>query len=269
MTPNNQAGGCIKRALVATSLFIILLFFLATPDGLLGKADAVSYAICHRIPSHSLLFNQRPLPLCARCTGTYLGIMIALGTFIVRRKRASDLPPLHILATLLGFSALTAIDGVNSYLDLLPMGTPLYEPHNWLRLLTGSLHGLMIGSILFPIAMGTFWRNHRPEPILRNYRELLGLVALVLVAVGISLTGLPIIMYPLALFSSAGVLVALTLINTVLVLILIRRENTADRWRDLVPFMMAGFALGLLLIGTVDVVRFGLTGTLSGFPGLF
>ncbi len=262
--------GWQRRTLVALSLSVVVLFVLATPAGLLNKADMVGYAICHRIPSHSLLVGERPLPLCARCTGTYLGAMLALGTFLIARRRATELPPLPVLLTLVSFSVLMAIDGLNSYINLFPGRQGLYEPHNTLRLLTGTLNGLMMGSILYPVATGTFWRlsDRPPVRVLRGFRELGGLVLLALGVVGLASTGLRIILYPVALISSAGIVVVLTIVITVMVLVLSRRENTAKSWPDLIPALLVGLASSLALIGIVDVMRYALTGVLSGLPGL-
>lgn len=275
-TPDEQIAlparpwGWKRRTLVALSLGMIILFILATPAGLLNKADMIGYAICHRIPSHSLLIGERPLPLCARCTGTYLGAMLALGAFLIARRRATELPPFPVLLTLVSFAALMAIDGLNSYINLFPGRQGLYQPHNTLRLLTGTLNGLMIGSILYPVAVGTFWRlADRPAVrVLRSFRELGGLMLLALGVVGLASTGRPIILFPVALISSAGIIVVLTIVITIIVLVLARCENTAESRRDLIPALLIGLAVSLLLIGTAGVVRYALTGTLSGLPGL-
>lgn len=257
-----------RRALAAASLTIVVSYLLLTPGGVLSKADMVAYAICHRIPSHSLVVNQRPLPLCARCTGTYLGAMLALGALFLARRRFSELPTLPVLLALAGFTALMGVDGLNSFLTLLPGRQAFYPPQNWLRLFTGALNGLMMGSIIYPVAMGTFWRDFRPERILTNYRELGGLVLLTGLATGLALTGWPAVLYPLALLSSAGVVIMLTLVNTVVLLILARRENTAESWRDLALPLLAGLAASLALIGCIDLLRYAFTGMLAGLPGL-
>jgi hypothetical protein len=94
------------------------------------------------------------------------------------------------------------------------------------------------------------------------------LALLALAAVGLTLTGSPLVLYPLALLSSAGVLAMLTLVNTVLLLVLTRRENTAESWRDLVLPLLGGLALSVLLVGSVGIVRYALTGTMTSLPGL-
>ena len=52
--------------ILATGL--ILFGWLAyTPPGLLGKADAIGYSVCHRIAVRSFMLGDRQVPLCARC----------------------------------------------------------------------------------------------------------------------------------------------------------------------------------------------------------
>ncbi len=269
-----QQWGWKKRLLIVVSLSVITVFALATPAGLLDKADWVAYAVCHRIPSHSLSLHSRSLPLCARCTGTYLGAMIAIALFLKTRSRSGSLPPIRILLILLGFSVTWALDGLNSYIDLsneivgqLPI-QPVYQPQNWLRLLTGTLHGLMMASVMYPVAMGTIWRSSHPTPVLRNVRELGLLVLFALGAVALSLTGLPVILFILAVVSTAGILAMLTLVNMVMLLVLFRRENLAESWRDLALPALAGLAASLLLVGSIGVLRFAVTGTLTSLPGL-
>ena len=69
-----------------------LAYLLAPLHGLLDKANRAAYAVCHRIAERSFTFAGRPLPLCARCSGTYLGavaglIVIAAHGSAVRRGR--------------------------------------------------------------------------------------------------------------------------------------------------------------------------------------
>ncbi|MEP7357390.1 MAG: DUF2085 domain-containing protein, partial [Anaerolineales bacterium] len=60
------------------ALLTVTVWALNTPAGLLGKANAIGYAICHRIVSHSFLIAGEAMPLCARCTGIYLGALLGL-----------------------------------------------------------------------------------------------------------------------------------------------------------------------------------------------
>jgi len=229
----------------------------------------VGYAVCHRIPSHSFFFAGRQLPLCARCTGTFIGALTGLlgQALVLRRRHASEFPPPLVLVILAGFTLSWAGDGLNSYLNLIG-GPYLYEPRNWLRLTTGALNGLMMSALVYPVFNFTLWRNPALERNIRSLRDLGVLVLIQAGLVGLVLTGWPILLYPLALSSALGVLFLLTLVNSMLVLMLVRRENVVETWREAAIPLLAGFTVALVQIGAIDWVRYALTGTLSGMPPL-
>ena len=67
---------------------LLVGWVLNVPAGLLGKADAVGYAVCHRIDERSFHLGTRSLPLCARCSGQYLGAALGLVyQFVIGRRR--------------------------------------------------------------------------------------------------------------------------------------------------------------------------------------
>ena len=72
---------------LAATLALAAWFYIA-PPGLLGKADAVGYAVCHRIDERSFHVFGRQLPLCARCTGEFNAAALALifQGFVSRRR---------------------------------------------------------------------------------------------------------------------------------------------------------------------------------------
>ena len=80
------------------------------------------------------------------------------------------------------------------------------------------------------------------------------------------LTENPVILYPLALLSSVGVVVLLTAIFTAVVLILARRTNRVEGWGGLALPVLAGFTLAMLQIGVVDAARFAVFQSWGGFP---
>ncbi len=254
---------------LALAALVIGAYIGLTPPGLLTKADWVGAAVCHRIPSHSFSFAGRPLPLCARCTGTFLGALTALlGQAVFLRRRGTRFPPPVITVILVSFILLMGIDGLNSYVDLM-RGRPLfYEPRNELRLITGALNGLALGVLLWPMVNFTLWRDPQPEPVIRNGRDLGLLLLMEAGMVALVLTGWPALLYPLALASALGVISMLTLTMTVIVVITVGRENQYGNWRDAMTPLLAGLVLAFLLIGLIDLFRYGLTGTITGVPGL-
>jgi uncharacterized membrane protein len=257
--------------LTLTALVVIAVsWLLNSPEGLLGKADAIGYAICHRIDGRSFHIGNIQMPLCARCTGIYLGVVLGVGLMMAAgRGRAGSSSPTPLIFTFVAFIALMGMDGLNSYLTLLPGLPHLYEPQNWLRLITGMLNGLAVTGLVYPIFNQTLWRNWENKPALANFRELGGLLLVAAIVVGIVLTGNPIALYPLALLSSLGVLALLTITTSMIFMLATRTENQARNWREAFVPLAAGLTIALAGILFIDVLRFAVTGTWEGFkiPG--
>lgn len=258
---------------VTLSVTTLVIFLVATPAGFLTKMDMVGYAVCHRIADRSFVFAGRQLPLCARCSGTFIGVIVGLfgQAVVLRRQRAAEFPPPLVLVSLIGFMSLWAADGLNSYMTLIN-GPHLYEPNNWLRLTTGALQGLTMSAFVYPVFNFTLWRDPTPERTIRNLRELGMLVlleaGLVVLVIALVLSGWTFPLYLLAGLGTLGVLTLLTCVNSMLILMIVRRENLADSWRESIVPLLAGLAVSLIQIGAIDAIRFALTGTLVGIPPL-
>lgn len=238
---------------------VIGLWLAVTPSGLMGKADAIAYAVCHRISLRSFHLGDRPLPLCARCSGMYLGALLTLIYYTLIRPRAGLYPNRRLVAIFVLFGFSWAIDGLNSYMHLFPSAPHLYQPSNTLRIITGSLIGIALATLVYPVFNQTVWRKWRHEPVLRSPGELVKLVILAAGLVGLMITENPLILYPMALLSSFGVLVLLALIYTTMSLTILRLDNRADSWRDLVLPLVTGLALGIVQITLLSLGRYLLT----------
>jgi uncharacterized membrane protein len=255
------------RWLILIAFFTVLLFGLwATPPGLLGKADAIGYAVCHRIDLRSFHLGDRQLPLCARCTGTFLGVIIGVAILIVSGRGRSLVWPRRSLFAVLVLTAVPwGFDGVNSYLYLFPGLPHLYTPQNWLRLTTGTFLGLAMAAVFLPAVNQSLWKTGSPVPVLKNFRELVLYFLAAPVLIVLVLLENPIILYPLALLSTVGVLYLLTGVYTSILLMLFRKENFAETFHDAWPVLVAGLTIGLLQIMAIDIVRFYFTHTWGGF----
>jgi uncharacterized membrane protein len=253
-------------AVAGLAATVLGVWLYNTPPGLLGKADAIAFAICHRLVSHSILMGQEAMPLCARCTGIYLGALVGLSTMGgLGRRRAGGLPPRPLLLVLLAFIGIMGIDGLNSYATLLPGVPHVYEPQNWLRLVTGTLNGLALAALIFPVLNQTLWRDWEDRPVLGRFRELGLLLVISAVVVALVLSGNINILVPLALLSVVGVLAMLVALNTTVLLLAIHRENRATSWVGALTPLLAGFTLAMIEIGAIDLVRFSIFHTWSGF----
>ncbi len=251
----------------------ILLFIwgLETPPGIFGKADAVGYAFCHRIDLRSFHIGLRQLPLCARCTGQYMGAMVGLlFQAIVARKRAG-FPPRWIWIVLGLLGLVYAVDGLNSYLYLPPVlsafpGLPhLYLPSNALRLLTGSGVGLVLAVLLYPALVGTVYASPDSRPAVWGFKPFLSLLGIILVVDALILTGSPLILVPAAFISTGGVIILLSFAYTIGILRIFKRENRATRFSQVSVPLAAAFLLTISQVAILDLLRFAFTGTWGGF----
>jgi len=269
-----------KYLVVLAALLVFIGWIINTPPGLLGKADAIGYAVCHRIDARSFHIGDRQLPLCARCSGMYLGAVVGLAYQAIFARKRSGAPHWSVIIPLVLFVLAFGIDGSNSYLYLIKETYPgalaripnLYIPNNTLRLLTGSGMGLGIAAMLFPAFNQTMWKDastqrtgageRRAFPDLKAFAPLFGLTLLLDLLV---LTESPIVLYPAAFIEVGGVLILLTMVYSMIWVMLMRQENEFTRFSQLWLALAAGFTIALLQIAAIDLLRFWLTGTWGGF----
>jgi uncharacterized membrane protein len=254
-----------EKPLIVVVGLLLAGWLLNTPAGLLGKADAIGYAVCHRIDARSFHLGDRQLPLCARCSGMYLGAIAGLLYQALTGRRRAGMPGWRLLVPIGLLVGAFVVDGLNSYLSLFPNAPSLYPPNNTLRLLTGSGMGLAIAVLLFPSFNQTVWASPDGLPALNGWRSLAGLLLLVLLLDLVVRTENPLVLFPLALVSAAGVLVLLTMVYVMLWLMVLRQENRFERARQLLLPLVGGFGVALLQIIMLDALRFLLTGTWDGF----
>ncbi len=263
--PRPVAPRWLTRLVIAAFVLTLAGALYLAPHGLLGAADAVGYAVCHRIELRSFHLGDRALPLCARCTGTFLGAFVG-GVMIIAagRGRRSGWPRPR-LAILLGLLIVPwAIDGTNSYAALFGSLPTLYTPQNWLRLTTGTLVGMVLPIFFMPAVNQTLWREQDPRPMLGSFGELALYLAAAPVIIGLVLLENDLLLYPLAIFSVIGVLATLCGIYLVLWLLLLRSDNRYTRLREAWPHLLAALTLALLHISLIDMLRFAITGTWGG-----
>jgi uncharacterized membrane protein len=255
------------------AILVFAVWFSFTPPGLLGKADAVGYAICHRIDERSFHIGGRQLPLCARCTGEFFAAGITLLFLSIVSPRKSGMPGWKLGVPLLFFLAAFGIDGSNSYLYLLKQTAGgalnsipnLYIPNNTLRLFTGSGMGIALASVLYPAFNQSAWKVQDPGKALTGKK--LGIVIAIIILIDLLvLTENPLVLYPIAFISVLGVLALLVMVFSMMWLMMMRQENQFSALPQLWMSFLAGTTLAFLMISVIDLVRLKLTGTWGGFP---
>lgn len=256
------------------ALAVIAGFLYIAPPGILSKVDAIGYAVCHQLDERSFHADDHQLPLCARCSGMYLGAVLGLVFLSLTSGRSAGTPPKWVLAILVLFGVVFAVDGGNSYLYLLKSVytgrldfiPTLYTPNNTLRLFTGSGVGLGLAVAVFMSFNQTFWKDWNSQPILAKPRDFGLLFGLLILLDLLILPEWPLVMYPAIFLSAGGVLLLLSLVYAMLWTMLMRQENTyptlAAGWLPI----LAGLTIALLQISLIDIFRLWLTHTWGGFP---
>jgi uncharacterized membrane protein len=255
------------------AILAFLIWFSISPPGLLGKADAIGYAICHRIDERSFHIHDRQLPLCARCTGEFYTGGISLLFFAIVSPKKSLMPGWRLGTLLILFFIAFGIDGANSYLYLLKQTSHgalnaipnLYIPNNTLRLFTGSGMGIALASILYPAFNQTAWKQPDASRAL-NWKKLGILTTIIILINLLILTEHATILYPIAIVSVLGVLALLVIVFSMAWVLIMRDENAFDSLKQMWIPLLAGTTLALLMITAIDLLRFRLTGTWGGFP---
>jgi uncharacterized membrane protein len=273
--PRGAASPVIRWFVVGAALIGLAAWLYMAPPGLMGKLDAIGYAVCHRLDSHSLHIGSLQMPLCARCTGEFNAAAIALIFQGIISPRKSLLPRRGILVVLGVLLAAFAADGLNSYVALMRSsyggalgGIPSpYVTSNATRVITGSGMGLAIAAMLYPMYNQTVWNAPVQKRALAWGQ--LGLLAAILVLVDLAiLTESPFVLYPVAVLSAMGVLALLTMVFSIAWIMIMRQDNAFQHAKQLWLPAAAGLTLAFLLILSIDLFRLNLTHTWGGFPGL-
>ena len=243
---------------------LITGWLLFTPAGLFGKLNAIGYAVCHQAPSHSFFIGNRQMPLCARCTGMYLGVLTAL-LYQLRYGRREAFPKTKIIVVFAVLLIFFAIDGINSFVSL-PSGHLLYQPANWLRLVTGIGLGWGMAAMLVPAFHQLVWKESIPEPMLSRFTQIFILAVLDVIPVVAILFEINFLLYPITVLTTLTIPALLSTIYGMLIIMVTYRENTFISFKQVLPYLLAGAMIAILQIFVFDIIRLSLTGTWMGFP---
>jgi uncharacterized membrane protein len=143
MTPRRIYFLVLAGAAAACGLIFapVLEAELGGPGVVNAAARLAFFRVCHQVPARSLWIHGVCLPVCARCTGIYLGFLIGwIAWGLVPEPRRSR--PISSTLLFLGLAPL-GIDGlINS--------TTLVTSPAWLRTATGLVTGIAAARALWP-----------------------------------------------------------------------------------------------------------------------
>lgn len=252
VAPARVAGEPPQWLIVGLAVaYVVALAVLAFLPGatLIERLRALDGGICAQASSHSFFVGGEQLPLCSRNTGIYLGFTCAFLVLLATgRLRSAGFPGRWVMLVL-GIAVLfMAEDGFNSlFLDL---GLPhLYQPHNMLRLFSGLGTGTAMCAFIVPVANTLIWRDEDRRSSFRSLKDLglmIPVLLLAFLAVGSFSAQADFLLYPIALLSSAGLVMALTLVNVVFFLGFSTRAGHFASWRQFFPFFTVAVIFALI-----------------------
>ena len=139
-TIRTQTAGCQDGACRSASQGVARMVWLQALLHWMG------YGLCHQLPERSFFGGGVQVPVCARDTGIYFGVLLSLGLVSVIHKgsRPRGFPTRAGWVAIAMMIATMAVDGGTEYAGL--RGTT-----NELRLITGLLSGFAIGALIAPM----------------------------------------------------------------------------------------------------------------------
>ncbi len=238
------------RLLVSSLLTVIALFVIFSPWPLMAKLHAIGKACCAQIPSHTITFGGRYMPIDSRNSGIYLGVVVVIAIlWAAGRQRAALYLPVRVRNLLMAFVLAMVFDGFNSLAATDHLHT-LYTDTNLIRVITGTLAGVALTILVVPIFNRLVWREPEPIAIAEDFTDLTGYLAGAMLIILSLQAAPPLLYYPLSILSIAGLLITLTMVNACIILVSTRRERSVASERALFIPALAGlvFTCGEILL---------------------
>ncbi len=248
-----------RWALVAV-LFAVLTVLTLGDGPVLEGARGIGYTVCSQIPSHSFFVDGQQLPLCARCSGIYLGFLVGIAGMAILGKLGACLwPPRAVMAILLLSIGAMVGDGFNSLTSSLPVAVQIYEPTNLLRLITGTAAGTSLALLEIPVLNDALWAKREMTESVSDLGELLGFVIIAALVDVLVYSENPLTLYPVTILGTVGVFATIGAAGTALAATLLRRERQARSLAQAMPLFVVGLGLSIAAMAALGALRYYLS----------
>ena len=193
---------------------------------------------CHNLPERTYVVGGHALPLCARCTGVYLGLALGLLWALATPLRRADAVPRRALWICIAVIILFALLGFGRLYGLVELGKPA-------RALLGLYFGATLGIMIWPVVAN--WMGGAPlrawdRP---QWAAFLLLLALPPVVTCLVASDVPSIHRAVGGVSLLGLVVSWLIANTLVILWVLRRHRRWDLASRLIAVALALVCFGL------------------------
>lgn len=245
------------------------LVFALVPGALSWKAHLLLGGLCAQRPSHSFVFDGHHLPFDARMTGIYLGSLITIGTFtLLGRARRTGRLSIGTGIVLGSFVVAMGVDGFNSLLLDLGLWHP-YVPLDVIRLVTGFLTGVSLGTVLVMLIASSLWAGPGRKPGPAASAGEVAVLALVAIPVAAVITGGGgWLSAPLTLLLIAGAVLTVSALALVCLALVQAPHGIAIKWGELERTGARAALTGILAIVALAALRYFAEGMLGPFDAI-
>jgi len=222
----------------------------------------MGYGLCHQLPDRSFFGGGVQLPVCARDTGIYIGILVSLALIsrLHQGSRPRELPTRSGWIAIALMIGTMALDGGTEYAGL-------RSTTNELRLITGLLAGFAIGAVITPMINDEMWRTASPERVLNTPWRLAIWISAVPVTYAAVYWGLPRLGIGYPILVAVAIVATLAAVNLIMVCMLPPFERRADSLRQtLVPIAIA-VAVAFVEMWLAGLLREALVALVTRFAG--
>jgi uncharacterized membrane protein len=236
-----------RKAVVLASILALMALGALFPEWFAKVEYLVGYAVCSQAPDQSLFAGVHQLPMSARCMGFFAGAFLVETGMVFADERNSLWPSLPVSLTLLAFVALWGFDGINTTLanmqafHLYPSSTPVH-------LVSGLLGGTGAAYLTAPFFNSLVWADTGDDAVFDGLSGVAVFMALDALFALTALKGGGAILWALAAFSVAGIVVTFALVISMEVVVLLKKNGTFSRWRDLSWIVLASVGIAILVV---------------------
>ncbi|HEX9907889.1 MAG TPA: DUF2085 domain-containing protein [Thermoplasmata archaeon] len=182
-------------------------------------------SVCHQLPERSYFLGDLQMPLCARCTGIHLGLLVS-ATFLMMGpfRFRSGLPTVKQMIVLGAFMSMFFIDAGLSY-------SGISESTNLRRTVSGLMFGVLLPFLFVPLLNLLVFPKRDDRRILETPLAWAWPIALSGVSAGLiyAAQSLDAAFYAASLLGLVGMFVTFSLIVSCLVLIGFEKSTASSR----------------------------------------
>ena len=203
----------------------------------------LGFGLCHQMPERSFIYGGVQFPICARCTGIYVGIAATLLIlfWLYRGAQRAGVPALPFFVGAAFATFAMGFDGFGSYLGF-------YETTNFVRVLTGIMFGSAMGVVIYSILVDSLAKDRSYERILDTPRSVMWWVASIPLGLIFIYAVCPLL-GPLAAGVIGFMIVAtFWLISLVIIGLIPRYQHSVERLRDTCMPLMWAFPIACAII---------------------